>query len=57
MSSIGNDIKISEECGYLKNVNNRLCLEFKNILKEQNAEYLDYIRKEEESIIEKNINK
>ena len=32
-------------------------LEFKNILLEQNEEYLDYIKNEEESILEKFLNK
>ena len=36
---------------------NRLNLEFKNILMEHNEEYLDYIKNEEESIIEKILNK
>ena len=38
--------------GLLKNDIIRLCLEFKNILMEQNAEYLEYIKNEEESVIE-----
>ena len=36
---------------------NRLILEFKNILMEQNGEYLGYKKNEEESIIEKILNK
>ena len=31
---------------------NRLCREVKNILKEQNEEYLEYTKDEEESFIE-----
>ena len=41
----------------LKDDINRLNLEFKNILMEQSEEYLDYIKNEEESIIEKILNK
>ena len=36
----------------LKSDNNRLCLEWKNILMEQNQEYLIYIKIEEESCSE-----
>ena len=36
---------------------NRLNLEFRNFLLEQHEEYLDYIKKEEESVIEKTFNK
>ena len=57
MSLIENDINFSEECGYLKHVNNRLCLEMKKILMEQYGEYLDYFRNEEESIFEKKFKK
>ena len=54
-------IKIDEdllkECGFLKSDINRLNLEFKIVLMEQNEEYLDQIKNEEESIIEKILNK
>ena len=53
MFSIKNDVDLINECGYLKNDVNRLYLEFKIFLMEQNEEYLDYIKNEEESIIEK----
>ena len=43
--------------GFNKNDINRLNLEFKNILLEEHEEYLDYIKNEEESIIEKILNK
>ena len=36
---------------------NRLSIEFKNILIEQHEEWLDYIKNEEESILEKFLNK
>ena len=41
----------------LKGDINFLYKEFKNILIELNEEYLDYIKNEEESIIEKILNK
>ena len=45
------------ECGFLKDDITRLNKEFKNILIEQNEEYLDYIKNEEESIVERFLNK
>ena len=54
---IKNDKDILKECWLLKSDINRICLEFKNILIEQNEEYLDYIKNEEESIIERILNK
>ena len=36
-----------------ENDTNRLCVGFKNIQIEQNEDHLDYIRKRDESIIEK----
>ena len=42
---------IFEECF------NCSCLEFKNILIEQNQEYLDYVKNEEEAIIERFLDK
>ena len=50
---IENDVDLLNEYGYLKNDTNRLNLEFKNVLIEQNEEFLDYIKNEEESIGEK----
>ena len=54
---IKKDNNLLTECGFLKYDINRLYLEFKKILIEQNEEYLDYIKNEEESIIEKILNK
>ena len=54
---IKNDVDLLQECGFLKNDINCLCLEFENVLMEQNEEPLDYIQSEEEPIIEKNLNK
>ena len=45
------------ECGILKNDINSLNKEFRNVSIEQNEEYLDHIRKQEESIIEKFLKK
>ena len=57
MFLIKNDADFVRECGFLKNDNNRLCLDFKNILLEQNEDYLDYNKNEEEAIIERILNK
>ena len=54
---IQNDKNLLKEIGFSKNDINFLNIEFKNILLEQNEEYLDYIRNEEESILEKFLNK
>ena len=54
---IKNDFHLLNECGFLKKDINRFKLDFKNILMEQNEEYLDYIKNEEESIIEKFLQK
>ena len=45
---------IISDADFLKN---RTSLEFKSILLEQNEEYVEYIKKEEESIIQKILNK
>ena len=49
---IKNDNKFLQECGFLMSDINILNKEFKNILTEQNDEYLSYIKNEEESLIE-----
>ena len=36
---------------------NRLCKDFKNIIIEKTEEYLDYTENEEESVVEKILNK
>ena len=54
---IQNDKNLLKEIGFNKNDINRLSIEFKNILLEQNEEYLDYIKNEEESVLEKFLNK
>ena len=53
MFLIKNDNDLLNECGFLKDDINRLCKEFKTILIEQNEEYLDYIKDEEEAVIER----
>ena len=52
-----NDKDLLKECEFLKNDIHRLSLDVKNTLMEENEEYLDYIKNEEESIIEKILNK
>ena len=50
---IKNETNLLTECGFLKDDINRLCSEFKNILIEQNEEYLEYIENEKEFLIDK----
>ena len=45
------------ECGFLKGDIKFLHDEFKNILLELNEDYLDHFKKQEESILEKFLNK
>ena len=54
---IQNDKIFLREVGFSKNIINLLNLEFKNILIEEFENYLDYIKNEEESIIERILNK
>ena len=51
------DKNLFKKIAFSKNDKNLLKLEFKNILIEQHEEYFEYIINEEESIIEKNLNK
>ena len=53
---IQNDKLLLKEIGFSKNDINLLNLEFKNILIEGHEEYSDYIKNEEESIIERILN-
>ena len=57
MFLVKNDVNFLYECGFLKGDINFLYREFKNISLELNEDYLDYIKNEEESIIEKILNK
>ena len=57
MFLIKDDKNLIKEVDFSKNDINLLSLEFKNILIEQNEEYLDYIKNEEESILERILNK
>ena len=52
-----NDVNFLCECGLLKGDINFLYREFKNSLLELNEDYLDHIKNQEESIIEKILNK
>ena len=54
---IQNDKNLLREVGFSERDINSLNLEFKNILIEQHEEYLDYIKNEEESVLEKFLNK
>ena len=54
---IQNDKNLLKEIGFSKNDINLLNLEFKNILLEEFEIYLDYIKDQEESILEKFLNK
>ena len=57
MFSIKNDVNFLYECGFLKGDINFLSKEFKNILLELNEDYLDHIKNQEESSLEKFLNK
>ena len=50
---IKTDVEFSNECGFLKSDTNRLCKGFKRTIIEQNQNYFDYIKTEQESIVEK----
>ena len=52
-----NDDNFLYECGFLKGDINYLYEEFKNILLELIEDYLDHIKNQEESIIERVLNK
>ena len=54
---IKNDKDLLEECGFLKSHINRLCLEFRKILIEQNEDYSDHIKNQEEALIERFLDK
>ena len=54
---IKKDVDILHECGFVKNDNNCVCLEFKKILVEQIEEFLFYMKDQEESIIDRTLNK
>ena len=54
---IQNDKNLLKEISFSQRDINLLNLEFKNILMEGFEDYLDYIKNEEESILEKFLNK
>ena len=53
---INNDKALLLEVGFSEPEINHLNLEFKNILIEQLEEYLNYVKNEEESVIERILN-
>ena len=57
MFLIKNDVNLLYECGFLKGDIQYLYKKYKNILLELNEEYLKYIKKEEEYVIEQFLNK
>ena len=57
MFLIQNDKNLLKEIGFSKNIINLLNLEFKNIIIEEFEVYLSFIKNEEESILEKILNK
>ena len=54
---IQNDKNLLNEIGFSKNDINSLKLEFKNSLLEEFENYLNYIKNEEEALLEKFLNK
>ena len=54
---IKNDVIFLNECGFLKSDINFLYKEFRNIFFELNDQYLDHVKNQEESILEKCLNK
>ena len=54
---IQNDKNLLQEIGFNEADINRLNIEIKNILFEQFEDYLDYIKNQEESLLEKFLNK
>ena len=54
---IQNDKNLLKEIGFSKNYIIQLSVEFKSIILEEFEDYLSYIKNQEESIIEKILNK
>ena len=57
MFIIKNDVNFLYECGFLKGDINFLYKEFENNLLDLNEEYLDHIKNQKESVLEKFLNK
>ena len=54
---IQNDKNLLREIGFSERDINRLLLQFKDILLEQHEYYMNYVKNEEESIVERFLNK
>ena len=54
---IQNDKNLLKEIGFSKNDINRISIVFKNVILEEFEDYLSYVKNEEESILEKILNK
>ena len=54
---IKNDVDLLLECGFSKNKINRLNEEVKSILTEQNGGYSEYVKDQDEPIIERSLKK
>ena len=54
---IQNDKNLLKEISFSERDNNRPNLDFRNILIEQHEGYLDYVKHQEESVLEKFLNK
>ena len=57
MFLLQNHKNLLHEIGFSERDINHLNLEFKNILIDQHEEYLDYVKNEEESTLEKFLNR
>ena len=57
MFLIKDDKNLLKEVGFSKNDINLLSLEFKNISLEKYEKYLDYVKGQEESVVERFLNK
>jgi len=57
MFIIQKDDGLLNDCGFSENDIKRLYAEFKKILNAQNEEYFDFVKDQEESVLQKSFNK